>query len=325
MNPTRSALARGAAVAFLATIGATLPQMVGAQTNPLVGTWNLVPEKSTGPARFKSMTMKIGGMGDMVEAEGVDFGGKPVKQSYTVVTDGKPHPIAGVPDADTATWTRYSDTNTSYQFTKGKNIVVLGARSLSADRKTMTLRENLYDRNGKQTGTSILVFDNPDVQVASVAPAQAAAAAAQAAPAGPTTDEKTGAAALEANNADAAIAAFTAALDKKEKGSDAHYDYVMRAVAYGKKNDTAKALADFDEAIKLKGDDADARFRRGAMRFTVKDYKGVVEDMSVVLKADEKNGPAYRMRGFSYNMLDQRTEGATDNDKACELDKTLCP
>jgi hypothetical protein len=323
MNPTRSAFARGAAVMFVAALGAGLPDMVVAQTSPLVGTWNLVPEKSTGPARYKSMTLKITGAGDMVDADGVDVSGKPVKQNYTVVTDGKPHPVTGIPDADTATWTRYSDTNTSYQYNKGKNIVVLGARSVSADKKTLTLREQLYDRNGKQLGTSILVFDNPDVQVASVTPS--ASAPVQAAPAGPTADEKAGATALEANDSDTAIAAFTRALDKKEKGYDAHYDYVMRGVAYGKKNDFQKAMADFDEAVKLQGEDPDVRFRRGAIRFQQKDYKGTVEDMSVVIKADEKNGSAYRMRGFSLNMLDQRTEGAADNEKACELNKDLCP
>jgi tetratricopeptide (TPR) repeat protein len=308
---------------FLAALGAGLPGMVDAQTNPLVGTWNLLPDKSTGPARYKSMTLKISGAGDMVEVEGTDVSGKPVKQSYTIVTDGKPHPVEGIPDADTATWTRYSDTNTSYQYNKGKNIMLLGARSLSADHKTLTFREQLYDRNGKQLGTSILVFDNPDVKVASVAPASAAPV--PVVPAGPTADEKAGAAALEANNNDEAIAAFTRALDKKEKGYDAHYDYVMRGVAFGKKNDFAKAMADFDEAVKLKDDDADVRFRRGAIRFQQRDYKGTVEDMSVVIKADDKNGPAYRMRGFSLNMLDQRTEGAADNDKACELSKDLCP
>src|SRR5205085_856159 len=122
-----------------------------------------------------------------------------------------------------------------------------------------------------------------------------------------------------------AIAAFTRALDNKEKGYDAHYDYVMRGVAYGKKNDFQKAMADFDEAVKLQGEDPDVPFRRGAIRFEQKDYKGTVEDMSVVIKADEKNGSAYRMRGFSLNMLDQRTEGAADNEKACELNKDLCP
>ena len=323
MNPTRSVLARGAAILALAALGAGLPDMVVAQTNPLVGTWNLVPEKSTGPVRYKSMTMKIGGAGDMVDAEGTDAAGKPVKQSYQVVADGKPHPIASIPDIDTATWTRYSDTNTSYQYNKGKNIVVLGARSLSADKKTLTLREQVYDRNGKQLGTSIMVFDNPDVVVASVTPGAAAPIIIQ--PPGLTADEKAGQAALEANNADEAIAAFTRSLEKKEKGSDAHYDYVMRGVAHGMKNDIAKAMADYDEAVKLKGDDPDVRFRRGAIRFQQKDYKGVVEDMSVVIKADDKNGPAYRMRGFSLNMLDQRTEGAVDNDKACELSKELCP
>jgi hypothetical protein len=323
MSPTRSAFGRGAAVMFITALGMSLPGMVEAQTNPLVGTWNLLPDKSTGPARYKSMTMKIGGEGDMVDAEGVDASGRPVKQTYTVTADGKPHPISGIPDVDTATWTRYGDLNTSYQYNKGKNIVVLGARSVSADHKTLTLREQLYDRNGKQLGTSILVFDNPNVVVASVAPASAAPVVIV--PAGPTADEKAGAAALEANNDDEAIAAFTRALDKKEKGFDEHYDHVMRGVAFGKKNDFDKAMADFDEAVKLKDDDADVRFRRGAIRFQRKDYKGVVEDMSIVIKADDKNGPAYRMRGFSENMLDQRTEGAADNDKACELSKDLCP
>jgi|SRR5579871_35793 len=323
MNPTRSAFGRGAAVMFLAAFGAGLPGMVAAQTNPLVGTWNLLPDKSTGPVRYKSMTLKISGSGDMVDAEGTDSSGKPVKQSYSVTADGKPHPIAGIPDVDTATWTRYGDSNTSYQYNKGKNIVILGARSLSADKKTLTFREQLYDRNGKQLGTSILVFDNPDVKVASVAPASAAPVIIV--PPGLTADEKAGQAALEANNNDEAIAAFTRALDKKEKGFDEHYDHVMRGVAWGKKNDFVKAMADYDEALKLKGDDADARFRRGAIRFQQKDYKGVVEDMSVVIQADDKNGPAYRMRGFSLNMLEQRTEGAADNDKACELNKDLCP
>src|SRR4051812_24163218 len=101
MNPTRSAFARSAAVMVLAAVGAAFPGMAGAQTSPLVGTWNLVPEKSTGPVRFKSMTITITGQGDMVNAEGVDASGKPVKQNYTVVTDGKPHPIAGIPDVDT--------------------------------------------------------------------------------------------------------------------------------------------------------------------------------------------------------------------------------
>jgi hypothetical protein len=56
----------------------------------------------------------------------------------------------------------------------------------------------------------------------------------------------------------------------------------------------------------------------------MKQYKEAVVDMDAVIMADEKNAAAFRVRGMAHNFLGQATEGAADNDKACELDKGFC-
>ena len=74
----------------------------------------------------------------------------------------------------------------------------------------------------------------------------------------------------------------------------------------------------------LKPDDMDARFRRGSMRAQARDLKGTIEDMSVVIQADPMNGPAYKLRAFSYNVLGDDKSAGADYDKACMIDKALC-
>ncbi len=318
MKFTRSALARRAAIAILAASAAAFPQVAAAQTSPLVGTWNLVPEKST-PPRFKSMTLTFADATTMNE-DGVDVQGKPVKGSFAAITDGKPHPITGISDFDSGSWTRYGDFNTSYTYMKGKSILILGTRALSPDGKTLTFHEQIYDRSGKLTSTAVLVFDNPNVKLASVTPA---APVAPPVPTGPTADETTGAAAMQKGDADAAIAAYTLALDKKEPGSNLPYDYVMRGVAYAKKDQYEQAVADFDAAVMMKPDYVEARFRRGGTRLQLRQYEGAADDMSAVIQAEPMNAMAYWMRGRSFYFLNM--DAAADDAKACALDKQLCP
>ena len=324
MNLPRSAFVRRAAIVMLAAFATVLPQIVMAQGVPLTGTFNFVPGRSNftpGPARYKSMTMTFSASGDM-NLEGVDARDKPVKVTYTAVADGKPHPVAGVDAFDTVSWSRFNDAITTYAYLKRKSNVILGSRSLSADGNVLTFSEKTFDEKGKQTGTAVMVFAKPGFEVATVTPPRVAAPAPVAPQSALTPDEITAAALLEKDDADGAIAALTRAIDKK---ANLLYDYVMRGVAYVKKGQQEQALADFDNAVKTKPDDADARFRRGGTRFQLRQYEGVIEDMNVVIQADEKNGSAYRMRGFSYNMLDQHVKGDPDNEKACELNKDLCP
>src|SRR2546423_316779 len=155
MNFARFALARLAAAAIVVAFAAGISQFAFAQNNPLAGTWKFVPEKSNfmpGPARFKDANLSFATSGDPVMTiEGTDPQGKPVKGTFAAVPDGKPHPITGLPAFETGSWSKYSDTVTTYQYNKGKNIAVVGVRALSADGSTLTFQEKTYDNNGKQT------------------------------------------------------------------------------------------------------------------------------------------------------------------------------
>ena len=329
MTFTRSAFARRAAVVVLAAFGAALPQIVIAQSEPLAGAFNFVPARSTftpGPAPYKSATMTFSNAGEsQVILEGVDASGKPIKVTLPGVVDGKPHPVTGVSAFDTVSWSRFSDTITTYAYLRRKSNVVLGSRSLSPDGNVLTFNEKTFDDKGKQTGTSVMVFAKPGFEVASVVPPRVAVApppvVAQAAF---SADEKAGAAAMEKDDMDGAIAAFTLALNKKEAGANPLYDNVMRGIAYAKKGQFEQALADFDAAVKIKPDDVDARFRRGSTRAQLKQYQEAIEDLTAVIKADAMNAAAFRVRGFAHNMLNQNVDGAADTDMACSLNKEFC-
>src|SRR5579871_1438987 len=133
---------------------------------------------------------------------------------------------------------------------------------------TITFREQIYDNNGKQVGTQVLVFQNPDIKVASAKPPTPAAPAAPAAPKSQFTPQETEAlATLDKNDNDGAIRLFTAIIDSKQATPMLYYDYASRAIAHLRKGQQDMALADFDAAIKLKPDDGDSYFRRGAIKF----------------------------------------------------------
>lgn len=327
MNFTGSAFARRAAFVILAAFAGVLPQSAGAQGNLPTGTFNFVPERSTftpGPAKYKTMTMTFSGAGD-VTVEGVDAQGRPVKATYSAVTDGKLHPVTGMDAADSVSWSRFSDTISTYSYLKRRTNVILGSRSLSPDGNVLTFNEKMFDDRGKQIGTAVMVFAKPGFEVASATPPQAAPGVPPPPPAPKfTADEKAGLAALEKDDADGAIAAFTRSLDKKEADASPVYDHVMRGTAHAKKGQYEQALADFDAAVMIKPDDVEARLRRGGTRAQLKQFQGAIEDLTAVIQVDANNAAAYRMRGFSYNSIDQSGNGAADNEKACSLNKDFC-
>jgi hypothetical protein len=327
MDFPRSTLARHAAVVIFVTLTALFPQFAAAQSNPLAGTWKFLPDKSSfmpGPTRYQSMTLTFPKSGEPVmTAEGMDADGKPIKGSYTAVPDGKPHPITGLPAFDSGTWTRENDNVVSYQYSKGRGIAVLGTRALSPDGTTLTFREKSYDDKGKQISTAVMVFQNPDVKVASVA--KPPESTAPVAPKPVLTPEETAALdVLAKNNNDEAIRLFTAIIDAKPPTPMLYYDYGSRGIAYLRKGQQDQALADFDAAIKLKPDDGDSHFRRGAIRFQQMQYQAAIDDLSVAVQADPMNADAFNMRSFSYYRLQQNDKGAADTEKACALKKEYC-
>ena len=76
------------------------------------------------------------------------------------------------------------------------------------------------------------------------------------APASPSAHER-GLAALDQDDFDAAIAEFTAAIDKDPRNT---FSYIRRAEAYEKKGDTASAIADYRRVLKLVDDETGAQF-----------------------------------------------------------------
>jgi predicted negative regulator of RcsB-dependent stress response len=322
MKPTRSAFAGCAAVVIFAGVGAALPQWTAAaETSPLVGTWKFVPEKSKS-APYKSATLTISDGGQTVNVEGIDTDGKPVKASFAAIVDGKPHPINGMSAFDSGMWTRNSDTNASFRYSKGKNIVVLGTRVLSADGSTLTFREQMYDSRGKPLSNSVITFLNPDVKVVSLPPSQGGGT--QVTRSILTADETAGGAALAKGDNDEAIRLFTKVIDTNKPSQTLSYDHVSRGVAYAQKSQYDQAYADFDAAVKLKPDDMDARLRRGETQVQLKHYKEAIDDLSAVIKADASKAEAYRLRGFSYNVLGDDKSAGADYDKACSLNKDFC-
>jgi tetratricopeptide (TPR) repeat protein len=323
-----SGFARGAAIAILAAFAAALPQIVIAQSNPLSGTFNFVAARSTftpGPARYKSATLTFSNSGpSQMTVEGVDAQDKPIKATYAAIVDGKPHPVTGMAGFDSVSWSRFSDAVTTYAYLKGKTNVVLGNRSLSADGNILTFNEKIFDDKGKQTGTAVMVFAKPGFETASASAPRPAAAAPMITVPTTTPDEDAGAAALQKDDADGAIAAFTAAIDKKDKVANPVYDHVMRGLAYSMKKMNEQALADFDAAIAIKPDDQEAHFRRGTTRVLLKQYQGAIEDLTVVIDAGTTDGAAYNLRGFAYDAIGQYNNGNADEEKACMLSKEFC-
>jgi tetratricopeptide (TPR) repeat protein len=334
MSSPRFAFARRAAIVIVAAVGAALPQIVIAQSDALAGKWILVPERSkfAGQAGYKSLTLTFSkaGAGMKKEINGVDANGSPIKGTVEVVEDGKSHPAMGIREYDSATWRKLSDTQAVYTYDRRRSTVTVGSRALGQGGKTLTYREQVVDK-GKQLGTSVLFFVKEGVDVASLAPRPGSApprVPVVAPPPSSLPDEEAADAALAAGNDDEAIRLYTAAIEAPVKTLRLYYDYIGRGVAYLKKNQTAEAMRDFDEALKLKPDDLDARFRRAGLLVQQKQYDKAIEDYTKFLEADKEGtdpnrAMALRLRGFSYNTLQQDVKAGEDYAAACMINNML--
>jgi len=338
MSSTRSKFLQRAAIVVLAAIGAALPQIVTAQSDALVGKWILVPERSkySGPERYKSMTLTFskGGSSMTQNIEGVDGKGNAIKGTVEVVDDNKSRPVTGIPDYDSAKWQKLNDNQALFMYERRKATVAIGTRTLGNGGKSLTLSERPVDNKGKQGNPSTLFFIKEGVDLASLAPPPGAAPAPQPVVAPPpppvqvTPDEEMGDTALAAGNDDEAIRLFTQAINAPMKTPRLYYDYVSRGVAYLKKNQTNEAMADFDEALKLKPEDLDARFRRAGIYVQQKQYEKAIEDYTAYLDNDKdgmdgNRAMALRLRGFSYNTLQQDVKAGADYMAACMINPML--
>ena len=125
-------------------VGAVVSCLVVSLGTPLLaqsnmGTWTANIAKSTyspnTPPKSQSLTISATGVTvDVVAADG-----STQHWVYGGTYDGKPVPVTGNPNADTATRKRLSPTTTETTFTKGGKVTSVNTAVVSADGKTMTI------------------------------------------------------------------------------------------------------------------------------------------------------------------------------------------
>ena len=100
--------------------------------------------------------------------------------------------------------------------------------------------------------------------------------------------------------AEARIRACSAIIDVKPSAADARAQvYRIRAAAYSEKANHKQAIADFTEALPLKGDDATAYFGRGESRLADGDASGAVADLTQAIHYSEPTPRLFIARGYA--------------------------
>jgi hypothetical protein len=144
MNIGRSAIvSRGLITALAALLFvAAPPREVAAQSDPLIGTWKLNLAKSTfrpglaprsAIVRYEPIEQGLRATTDIVDPQGKKGTGV-----FTIIYDGQPHPVTGVPDADSSIYKRIDANTAEYTRMKAGRTVQSGVRTVSNDGRTMT-------------------------------------------------------------------------------------------------------------------------------------------------------------------------------------------
>jgi tetratricopeptide (TPR) repeat protein len=149
-------------------------------------------------------------------------------------------------------------------------------------------------------------------------PAQASAPAQEAAVAPPTPEDEDAKVCAASGADDEKIAACTRSIESKRlEGADLAEILSNRGLAYLKKGDYDRSIADLDEAIRLAPDAAEARRARSVVYFLKQDYGWVIADANEALKLHPDDATFLVMRGFSFgrnrdyrHAIDDCTEAA---------------
>ena len=146
--------ARPVVVVFLALVAVVLSVGVRAQApKGLLGTWKLNVAKSKfspGPApKSMTVTYSAAGEGMKIVVDNVPAEGAAEHWEMSPAYDGKDHPVAGNPAADTISMKLISDTKGESTFKKGGKVMAVNTRTLSADGKTLTIESKGTTVDGK--------------------------------------------------------------------------------------------------------------------------------------------------------------------------------
>jgi tetratricopeptide (TPR) repeat protein len=139
--------------------------------------------------------------------------------------------------------------------------------------------------------------------------------------AGGLNDTEAGEAAFQGGNDDAAIRLLTKAIESGELSrknlSDVYYN---RGLAWGKKGDHDKAIADYTRAIEIDPKYAKAYNNRGFSWYNKGDYDKAIADYTKAIEINQNYAKAYNNRGFSWYNKGDYDRAIVDYTKAIEIE-----
>ena len=100
-------------------------------------------------------------------------------------------------------------------------------------------------------------------------------------------------------------------------------DYFNRGVDKQKSGDNQGAIADFNEAIKLKPDFVEAYYNRGASKALLGDNQGALADFNQAIKLKPDDAGVYNNRGFIKALLGDNQGVLADFNQAIKLNPDL--
>lgn len=147
-------------------------------SNPYNGTWKFNPAKShfSDPASaIKSLTVNVKAGNSKFDwsTKGANAAG-PMNLTYTGATDGKPHPLAGDPNAKSIAYTKTENNglNATWKDAKG-NVVLTQSIAMSSDKNTVTIETKAMGKDGKEsTATEVYERSSGMTHAAKKAPAK---------------------------------------------------------------------------------------------------------------------------------------------------------
>lgn len=100
--------------------------------------------------------------------------------------------------------------------------------------------------------------------------------------------------------------------------------YSKRGIVYGRLKEYEKAMEDYNKAIELEPNFSSAYFNRGCVYKEMKQDEKALAEFNKVIELQPKYSAAYNNRGYIYLEQKKYDEALSDFNKAIEIDPQLC-
>ena len=100
--------------------------------------------------------------------------------------------------------------------------------------------------------------------------------------------------------------------------------YFDEAYKYSIEGEYQKAIANYDEVIRLDFQLPKTYRNRGLAYFYLDQHDRAINDFDEAIRLDPQYALAYANRGRAYEKLDQKDKRDVDKKRACELDSKFC-